>query len=66
MPRSSRSMTWVGIGATWYQKGCLNVRLPPGNIRLHYNCRSQRAEPIPGANAPASETAAYCWKQTSL
>ncbi len=37
-----------------------------GIVRLHYNCRSRRAEPIPGSNAPASATAAYCWKQTNL
>jgi hypothetical protein len=38
----------------------------PGNIRVHYYCRSRRAEPLSGSNAPASATAAYCWKQTNL
>ena len=39
--------------------------LAPCNIRVHYNCRSRRAEPILGANAPASATAPYCWKHSN-
>ena len=38
----------------------------PGNIRVHYYCRSRRAEPLSGSNAPASATVPYCWKQASL
>ena len=38
----------------------------PGNIRPHYNCQSRHAEPILCANAPASATVPYCWKQANL
>ncbi len=53
-----------GVRATMGQVG--RGWLTLGIVRLHYNCRSRRAEPILCANAPASATAAYCWKQANL